>query len=292
MSVPRSWSNITDQGGIAQQTSMAKPAATDGRFKAGAIFLGIAYLIIWYCVRHNLHYYRPHRRTPISFFSLLIRQFPPQLTLALLTMAVYVGYSAAAAWIFNISIIKYDVAVVWPFALGYGPCILLLVIFNVAGYFEPNEDKALIQQRISRGRAADAEIGITKKPSWWSKARGDHHLDDLQRLRGMVVDTNVNSNQASNDDRARGEAVEMANLRPEDGARSTSNAFDTPSTLRSRSESRNRLTTTDSGGNLLPPRRSERLARTPSNNSMASALTGNTLGTEPRQQTIRSMLEV
>jgi uncharacterized protein DUF2434 len=292
MSVPRSWSKITDQGGIAQQMAVAKPAATDGRFKACAIFLGIAYLIVWYCVRHNLHYYRPHRRNPLSFFTLLVRSFPPHLTLALVVVGVYIGYIAASAWLFNISIIKYDVAVVWPFALGYTPCILLLIIFNVAGYLEPNEDKALIQQRVERGRAADAEIGITKKPSWWSKARGDHHLDDLQRLRGMVADTNINSNEAADDNRVSGEAVEMANLPASRDARSTANAFDTPSTLRSRSESRNRLTMTESRGILLPPRRSDRLARTPSNNSMASALTGNTLGTEPKQQTIRSMLDV
>ena len=95
----------------------------------------------------------------------------------------------------RISIMKYDVPVVYPYALGYTPCVLLLMFFNVWGYLEANEDKILIQQRITRGRIADAEVGITKRPSWWSKACGDHHLDDLQQLRGMVEENNIHSNQ-------------------------------------------------------------------------------------------------
>src|ERR1700750_1157284 len=131
MSVPRSWSRITDQGGIVQQMTVAKGTATDGRFKAGSLFLCIAWLVIIYCIRHTLHYYRPHSRTPLNLGKLLIREFPVRLSAALIIMGVYVGYTAAASWNFNIRIMKYDVPVVCPYALGYPPCVLLLMFFNV-----------------------------------------------------------------------------------------------------------------------------------------------------------------
>jgi len=299
MSVPRSWSNITDQGGIVQQMTMAKVTATDGRFKAGSLALCIAWLIIVYCIRHTLHYYRPHIRAPFNFGKLLLREFPLRLSVALIIMGVYVGYTTAASWNFNISIIKYDVPVVYPYALGYTPCVILLLIFNVWGYLESNEDKILIKQRITRGRIADAEIGITKRPSWWSKARGDHHLDDLQQLRGMVDENNIHSNRPNDDANAPVEDVEMNTLRASGTRASVNSALEASNTLRDRSQSRGRLspplTNSDSDSGLLMPRRSERLARTPSNNSMGSVLTGNTLNAEnvqARQQTVRSMLDV
>jgi hypothetical protein len=299
MSVPRSWSNITNQGGIVQQMTVARPVATDGRFKASTVFLSIAWLIILYCIRHILHYYRPHRRNPVNFTKILIREFPAQYTMGLIVMGVYVGYTFAATWNFNISVMKYDVAVVYPYAFGYTPCILLLTIFNVWGYIEPNEDKALIKQRIARGQSVDAEIGITKKPSWWSKARGDHHLDDLQQLRGMVAENNIRSNQANDEDLAPGEAVEMINMRSSGARASANTALEASNSLRDRSQSRGRLsphrTNSDSDSGFLMPRRSDRLARTPSDNSMASAMTGNTLNAEniqARQATVRSMLDV
>ena len=129
MTVPRSWGKIPLQGGTAQQTSYAEPAATDGRFKAGAIFLAIAWLIMVYYVRHSLYYYKPHSRGLGSIVA-VIRHLPIRFPLSLIALSVFLGYDIASAWIFDISIMKYDVSVVWPFALGYTPCLVFIIIFN------------------------------------------------------------------------------------------------------------------------------------------------------------------
>jgi hypothetical protein len=47
-------------------------------------------------------------------------------------------------------------------------------VHEVAGYFDPNEDRELIRQRRIRGAEADQEMGITKKPQWWLKLREDN----------------------------------------------------------------------------------------------------------------------
>jgi len=268
MTVPRSWTKIPDQGGYAQQQAMAKPAATDGRFKAGGMLLGIAWFVIWYCVYHNIHYYRNGNKVKLLFTS-----FPLRYTVCLLISGVFVGYIAAISWIWNISIMKYDAPEVWPYALGYTPCVLVLYILNFYGFAEQNEDKQLIQQRIARGQAVDSELGLTKKPNWWSKSRGDHHLDGLQRLRGLVGEENVTSNRNQ-------EEVEMKNLSAKKETK-TSATPKTDTNLRDRSTSRNRLLNTPST-----------LNRAPSNNSLASTITLSPENAGARQQHIRSMLEV
>lgn len=298
---------------------VAKPVATDGRFKGGGIMLCISWIILVYCAHHNLYYYRlrthpadPMPKRSIIDVATVIRHLPIRYTLALLVIPVYIAYTIAEAFVFDISVMKYDVAVVWPFALGYTPCVIVLFLFNIWGFIEPNEDKEIIRQRFERGQAADAEIGITKKPSWWSKARGDSHLDDLTQLREMVAETNINSNKrqsrssimstANRKSTAAG-AVEMDNLHSQTSSTGTArdaNALHIHGAgLRPRSPGRGRgaiiRTRTEQG--LLSPTESNvttwgaRRPSSPSATSVASAATGTTL-TGERQQHIRSMLDV
>jgi hypothetical protein len=107
---------------------------------------------------------------------------------------VRVAYGVAIAFDFSISVLKYNSNPIWPYLLGYLPCVLVLAIFNIWGFIDKNEDKQLIRQRVERGQAADRELGIKTKPNWWSKARGDGHMDDMDRLRDMVADENIHSN--------------------------------------------------------------------------------------------------
>jgi len=214
-------------------------------------------------------------------------------------MAVYLGYAVASSWIFEISIMKYDVVATWPFVLGYTPCLLLLIIFNIWGFIDSNEDQQLMRQRIERGRAADAVLGLTNKPSWWSKMRGDNHLDDLSRLRNLVeVDPTEKKGAAPRTHDAAGdEAFELQSVHT-----TASNPFTDSHEARSRSVSRTRNGGTngatvarDRSSDLLSPHTRERwVQRTPSNNSISSALTGQTLGTTSQRQNqqIRSMLDV
>ena len=55
-----------------------------------------------------------------------------------------------------------------------GSVTLILVVYEIAGYLDPNEDRELIRQRRIRGAEIDQEMGITKKPFWWSRLHGDN----------------------------------------------------------------------------------------------------------------------
>lgn len=119
--------------------------------------------------------------------------------MAIMVILVRIGYGIAQAFDFTISVLKYNTNPIWPYILGYLPCILVLLIFNVWGFIDKNEDKELIRQRVERGQAADRELGYKRKPNWWSKSGGDHHLDDMSRLRGLVASENIHSNAANGD---------------------------------------------------------------------------------------------
>jgi Protein of unknown function (DUF2434) len=298
MSVPRSWSKIPRQGGLAQQTSVAKPAATDGRFKAAAIFLACAYIVMVYYVRHTLHYYKPHSRG-VGSVKTLFTQLPIRFPLAFAVVAVFIGYDIASTWIFNISIMKYNSSPIWPFALGYAPCLLFIIIFNIWGFMAQNEDKQIIKQRIELGRAADATLGLTHKPNWWSKARGDHHLDDLSRLRRLVDEQNPEHGIAGADKKYTSKSGATENFELQNVHTTATDPFTDSNEARSRSVSRTRPGEEPDRDLLTANRTTQQwMARTPSATSMSSAMTGQTLGTtsgslQQRQpQQVRSMLDI
>lgn len=314
--MPRSWTNLTLQGGIEQQMQRAAPVATDGRFKSGAVFLCASWIVIVYCVKHNLYYYRirahparpvPGSRNPITL-ALAIRHLPIRFIFAIACIAVRIGYGVASAWNFEISIMKYNVAVVWPFALGYTPSLLVLIIFNIWGFLDRNEDRELIRQRAERGRADDMDLGITKKPNWWSKARGDHHLDEMDRLQDLVAANNISSNKPGHQRNrsSRGSTslpVEMDTLRPAPTSSSTARLTNDNDGLRTRSPSaRGRILpgTVPRSGSMLAPDESRPLSDRDDSpggvsvmtmNTTATGGTGTTL-TGERQQVVRSMLDV
>jgi Protein of unknown function (DUF2434) len=188
MTIPRPWGAIQMQRSLQQQTDIAEPAATDVRFKAAGILAACAYFVILYNLRHSLYYYKP--RAPGWWRSIdnALVHTPAKLFFTITVLGIFVAYQIASAWEWNISIMKYDVQAGWPYGLGYGPCVLLIALFNLFGWLDENEDLQLIAQRRSRGRAVDAEIGITKKPAWWSKMSGDHHLSTEDRLRALTTE--------------------------------------------------------------------------------------------------------
>jgi hypothetical protein len=185
MTIPRSWTPIEKQRSPEQQAAIAEPAGTDTRFKAGAIIMAVAYAIIVYDLKHNLHYYRPHTGGVLTGIKSTVVNMPLKLLLPILILGVRVGYGIACAWIWELSILKYDGNPVWPYAFGYAPSVLIMVVLIIAGMVEENEDRVLIKQRTARGRAADAEMGITRKPAWWRKTAADY-MSPEERLRNMT----------------------------------------------------------------------------------------------------------
>ena len=178
MSVPRSWSRVTSQGGVVQQMAVAKPMATDGRFKSSAILLCVSLLVILANIRHILYYYKPRRYGPFSLIPSVVHYLPTRFFLNIILIAIHLAYLVASTAVGSsgLSLMKYNASPSWGFCFGYAPCLHSYPPGRHStrgGSPEENEDKQLIRQRVERGLAADAEIGHVRKPGWWSKARGD-----------------------------------------------------------------------------------------------------------------------
>ncbi|KIW02897.1 uncharacterized protein PV09_05946 [Verruconis gallopava] len=185
MTIPRPWTPIEKQRSPEQQAAIAAAAGTDARFKAGSVIMVAAYAVIIFSLQHSLHYYRPNERGVRPLIRSCSTSCPTKLFLAIAILGVRVAYGIASAWIWEISILKYDGNPAWAFGFGYVPTVLIMVVLIIAGLIEENEDQSLIKQRRARGRATDAELGITRKPAWWRKGARDY-VNDVQRLRDLA----------------------------------------------------------------------------------------------------------
>ena len=193
---------------------IAKPSATDKRFKAGGFLALIAWCIICYSLQHSIHYYKPRNRGPFWSFIGFVRSAPIRFLLTIPLLGVVVGYAIASSFMWTINIGNENVNSAWLYGLGYAPVFLIIVINEIAGIIEPNEDRALIQQRADRGQAIDAELGIRhKKPAWWKAASG-HGLTTEQRLKALT--TEIGGGRATTQNIGR--TMELGNMptRPRD----------------------------------------------------------------------------
>jgi len=176
MTIPRAWDPIEAQRSPDQTAEVAEPNATDDRFKAGAFMLFFAWLVICFSLRHSIHHYKPRNRGALNSMLGFFRYAPIKLLLTISLTFVIVAYSGALAFDFNMSPLNVEGNIPFIYGLGWAPIALIFLIYEIAGYIEPNEDKELIRQRRVRGAEIDAELGYTKKPHWWSRLHGDHNL--------------------------------------------------------------------------------------------------------------------
>ncbi|QDS71545.1 hypothetical protein FKW77_005454 [Venturia effusa] len=308
MVIPRSWGKIEKQHSPEQQRAIAQPAGTDIRFKAGAILACIAYFIILFDLRHNMHYYKPSKRPGIwSGISNFVLHCPFKIFLSIIILGIRLGFNVIMAWSWEISIFKFNSNPAWYYGLGYAPTLLIIIVFNIAGYVDENEDKELMAQRRVRNREADAQIGITKRPAWWKKGRA---LDDEARLRSLMEE--VGSGRPT-PNRRPSTTVEMTDIpQQQNGITSTLPAS---GQVRDRSRSRPRedgdpfgdrtsdeTLSSDDGTSHDGVRRTRgrteinrslSVATDVSNSSAATGLTGRTLTSEnARPQRVRSMLDI
>jgi hypothetical protein len=85
-----------------------------------------------------------------------------------------VAYAIACSIDFSISPLNLHTDLGTMYGWGWGSIACILAVYEIAGYLDPNEDKELIRQRRVRGAEIDQEMGITKKPQWWSRLHGDN----------------------------------------------------------------------------------------------------------------------
>jgi hypothetical protein len=215
MTIPRSWTAVSLQHSQSQTLTVARPSALDVRFKAGAFFALAAWVIIFYSLHHSIRHYRQRTNTliepAVDANNSLTKSF-----LGISVSAITVGYLIAGTWVWSISPLNAQVSNGWLFGLGYAPALLTIIIYNIFGHINTNDDKALSIQHQHRERAIDQELGIDRsiqKPSWWSKMSGDHHgdLSPEERLRHLTSD--IGGGPATS--RKVEEALEMKSLRNE-----------------------------------------------------------------------------
>lgn len=192
MTIPRPWSAIQMQRSSLQAESVARPVATDARFKAGAVLASCALVVTCYCVQHGVYYYKHVSQQQSGILLRIVKLSPPKLALSISIVAVRIGYAIASAWDWSISPYRMGVSIAWLYGLGYGPALLLLIVLNVYGFIEKNDDRVLISQRARRNEAADRELGITRasrKPSWWSKSHRKAGASAEEILREMTFES-------------------------------------------------------------------------------------------------------
>jgi hypothetical protein len=187
MTIPRSWTQIQFQRSEEQMQNLAKPQATDGRFKAGSIFSVCAFIVICYSLRFSIHHYKLRSK---GFFSSIIgffRYAPNKFLIVLPLLVVKIAYQIAIAWDWFISPLKSNINVGWMYGLGYAPIALILTIFEIYGLLEENDDRVIIRQRRDRGSTVDRELGLNKKPDWWTHHSANPFDSAEARLKAMTT---------------------------------------------------------------------------------------------------------
>jgi hypothetical protein len=291
MTIPRSWTPLQKQNTPEQKNNIAKPSATGVREKAGAIFAAIAWMVIVASLHHSLQNYKPRAVGFFNKITAFCRDCPTKLFINLILLAIRVGYGIASAWLWDLSIFQDDVVIGWPFGLGYGPILLIILVFEIAGFVEENEDKIIIQQRRERGIIQDQELGITKKPNWWKRNWAERYQTDEQRLKNMT--TVGDSGRRQRTTRAVSNNIELGNMATANiRDRSSSRVRDDPFRDQSPESRQQSVTNTRS----MPTRHESDAASTMTGASQATGLTGMTLTAEQMAQSnpqrIRSMLDV
>ncbi|KAG9246017.1 hypothetical protein BJ878DRAFT_498875 [Calycina marina] len=171
MVIPRNWTNIEKQRDADQTRTYAEPVATDVRFKLGSFSLFGGWCTTVFSLGHSIHHYvLPLNHRVLGVMKTIPLKFLLVLPLALIT----IGYSAALSFSFPISPLNLYPQLGYVYGLGWAPVFLIVLILEVYGYIDPNEDRELIKQRRKRGEEIDHRFGIVKKPAWW---RILHHRD-------------------------------------------------------------------------------------------------------------------
>ena len=160
---------------------LAKPNATDNRFKAAAFCLLVAWFTIIMSLAHSIKHYKKRRVGLVGGVMDALRVIPGRFFLIIPLSLVMIGYQAFAAFQFDYSPLKVEGNVTAIFVGGYVPILLILFVQIIYGYLAPNEDKELIRQRRVRGEELDRDLGIVNKPAWWRRAAGPRSMRDIVR---------------------------------------------------------------------------------------------------------------
>ena len=216
MNIPRNWLPFQAQADDWQISAIAQPTALDARFKVGAILAFIAWLFIPFSLWHSIRHYRPwhgHGHGARKTLSCM-RTMPLHFMITIPLLLICIGYAEAQGWLWSINVGNASADRGILYGLGSAPAILILYTNIVAGLRSENEDLALMQQRVERGAAIDAELGLdrrARKPWWWRRTANELGLSNDAKLRRLAMANEVGSAGRAADAR-RERQIELGDL--------------------------------------------------------------------------------
>ena len=286
-----------------QTLGIAKPAATDGRFKAASFCLLVAWLTIVASLGYTIKLFHPRRKGLLNKTVDSLRAVPLRFHLIIPLALVVVAYQALAAFQFEYSPLNVSGHVAAIYAGGYLPILLILLVQIIHGWRAPNEDKELIRQRRARHEALDRDLGIVYKPAWWKRVKhgnGPSSMRDIIAQNVNEVGGRTRSDRPANPLSAQNaDEVELADMSA--GPRPTGLP---PTGIPRREVSerpQSRLTDQDAADVLLSPSEPgptragvlrEPEDEPPPSYTESTGRLGSTSAGERRAQNIRSMLDV
>ncbi|CCG80590.1 Uncharacterized protein C56F8.12 [Taphrina deformans PYCC 5710] len=130
-------------------------AATDGRFKAGALFSVFAYLVNLWIIVNAIYAYKPDLRQ-FHFYTVALCMT------SVLVRVIYTNYSMYLPNGWTISAFNPQVNVVYTVILGYIPVLLVFIFENARGIRMENVDKKMKREKIAAERQYQAQFNKTK----------------------------------------------------------------------------------------------------------------------------------
>lgn len=153
-----------------------KYVATDNRFKAGAIFSVLAYLVNIWIIVNSIYAHKPDLRQ-FHFYTVLFSM------VIILLRIVYTNYQMYLPNGWTISAYNIHANVVYLVVLGYIPTLLVLISHDVRGILMENVDKRMQREQAEAERHFQAQFkktaafGSTITTSDSGLARSDRAAD-------------------------------------------------------------------------------------------------------------------
>lgn len=130
-------------------------AATSARFKIGAIFSVLAYLVNLWIIINAVYAYRPNLRQ-LHFYTVLF-----SMTVVLVRI-IYTNYQMYLPHGYEVSAYNPQVSVVYTILFGYLPTVLIFASHNYRGLKMENVDKKMLRDRLEREKEWQAQFRKTK----------------------------------------------------------------------------------------------------------------------------------
>lgn len=130
-------------------------AATDARFKAGALFSVAAYVVNIWIILNAVYAYRPNLKQ-IHFYAVAFSMS------MILVRVVYTNYHMYLPNGWDISAFNPTVNVLYPAFLGHLPVLLVFVSLNARGLVMQNVDKMMLREKREQERQFQAQFMKTK----------------------------------------------------------------------------------------------------------------------------------